>query len=429
MMFRGDRLRVHRRLAHAGRRAALAALLVAAPMVLNHERAAAQRDSYTLDDLKSVEAARDEAQKRLRALERSSASAERETAEIDADLIAAASDSRRREEAAAAAEVRLETLNEELKTARERMVSDRRALDDLLAALMSLGSRRPPALATSPEDTGDAVRAAILMGETAPALKSRADELATRIEDLRRIASQVDAERDLIADSVAALAARRAEIEALAAEKRLKRASLAAETAALSREAERLGREAATLKELLKGLQESAPGRPSRKPSRTDEARPSANPSQTAARDRPNTRGTARPPPAATSSGVALKPTAPVFGEVLVRYGRSRDGVAAQGVTFAARPGAQVVSPLDARIEYAGAFRSYGDVLILDVGDDYLVVLAGLDAIYPETGQWVLAGEPVGRMADRATPPPEFYLEVRRNGDPVDPEGWLEKGA
>ncbi|MEM8920717.1 MAG: peptidoglycan DD-metalloendopeptidase family protein, partial [Pseudomonadota bacterium] len=86
-------------------------------------------------------------------------------------------------------------------------------------------------------------------------------------------------------------------------------------------------------------------------------------------------------------------------------------------------------APLDARVEYAGLFRSYGQILILDVGDSYLVVLAGLGAIYVETGQLVLAGEPVGRMADQKSPPPELYLEVRYNGQPIDPEGWIQRGA
>jgi septal ring factor EnvC (AmiA/AmiB activator) len=99
------------------------------------------------------------------------------------------------------------------------------------------------------------------------------------------------------------------------------------------------------------------------------------------------------------------------------------------GLTLGARSGAQVVAPLDARVEYAGPFRSYGQMLILDVGGDILVVLSGFDALYPEAGQWVLAGEPIGRMADQKSPSPELYLEVRRGGQPVDPDKWLGRGA
>jgi septal ring factor EnvC (AmiA/AmiB activator) len=93
-----------------------------------------------------------------------------------------------------------------------------------------------------------------------------------------------------------------------------------------------------------------------------------------------------------------------------------------------------VIAPLDARVQYAGVFRSYGLMVILDVGGDVLVIVSGLDALYPQAGQWVLAGEPIGRMSDRRgadpkSPSPELYLEVRRKGEPVDPEKWLGRGA
>jgi septal ring factor EnvC (AmiA/AmiB activator) len=112
-------------------------------------------------------------------------------------------------------------------------------------------------------------------------------------------------------------------------------------------------------------------------------------------------------------------------GTRLRRFGQSIDGEKQEGLTLSTRAAAQVVSPLDARVQYSGVFRSYGQMVILDVGNDVLVVVSGLDALYPEAGQWVLAGEPIGRMADRKSPSPELYLEVRRKGQPVDPEKWL----
>jgi septal ring factor EnvC (AmiA/AmiB activator) len=106
----------------------------------------------------------------------------------------------------------------------------------------------------------------------------------------------------------------------------------------------------------------------------------------------------------------------------------------AEGLTLSTRAGAQVIAPLDARVQYAGVFRTYGLMVILDVGGDVLVIVSGLDALYPQAGQWVLAGEPIGRMADkhgadRKSPSPELYLEVRRKGEPIDPEKWLGRGA
>ena len=107
--------------------------------------------------------ARDAAVARLRTLEAKSSAAARALSDIDADLIAAAEDSTAREEAAYSAEEQLMILADESQTASTALSADQAALDDLLAALMTFGSRRPPALAASPEDSAAAVRALILL--------------------------------------------------------------------------------------------------------------------------------------------------------------------------------------------------------------------------------------------------------------------------
>ena len=405
------------------RRLALILLLVAAPGVAQTP-AKTSRDTYTADDLAKVEAARDAALKRLRALEQASKAAAREVSDIDIDLLVAAADSSRREEAANSAEERLMLLSADTDAAREHLTGDEAALEDLLAALMTLGSRRPPALATSPEDAGAAVRAAILMSETAPALSKRAATLKSQIDEFNSLAEQTKKERLTLANEEAALNARREEIAALAAEKRLSSASLATETQSLRAETERLGREAETLRDLLEGLARAAPATPGLKPP----VRPPAAPaiaSVARPRDLPAAApGTPRPPVATAGS-----PLAPAVGARLHKFGEAINGAPQEGITLATRSGAQVIAPMDAKVQYAGVFRTYGLMAILDVGGGVLVIVSGMDALYPEPGQWVLAGEPIGRMAVQKSPSPELYLEVRRNGQPVDPEKWLGRGA
>ncbi|HPI46694.1 MAG TPA: peptidoglycan DD-metalloendopeptidase family protein [Hyphomonadaceae bacterium] len=404
------------------RRLALALMLLATP-ALAQSRAAPK--SFTQDDLKRAEAARDSAVARLRTLEARSSAAARDLGDIDADLIAAAADSTAREEAAYAAEEQLMILADETQTASSSLSADQAALDDLLAALMTFGSRRPPALATSPEDSAAAVRAAILMSDAAPALSRRATELKSQIETLNRLAAETRAQQTNLASATGALAARREEIAALAEEKRRASATLDAETAAARAETRRLATEADTLRELLDSLAKSAPAKPSMKPSagkppvKPTPAKPGAG--------KPSATQPARPPAAVAarpSAGITA-PLQPAVGTRLHRFGQTVDGEKQQGLTLSTRPAAQVIAPLDARVQYSGVFRSYGLMAILDVGNDVLVVVSGLDALFPEAGQWVLAGEPIGRMADRKSPSPELYLEVRRKGQPVDPEKWL----
>ncbi|MEZ5936707.1 MAG: peptidoglycan DD-metalloendopeptidase family protein [Hyphomonadaceae bacterium] len=392
----------------------VALLLLVLPLAADPARGQAA-DTFTVEDLKRVEAQRDAALARLKRLEASADTADREMGDIDRDLLSAAADSRRQEESARAAEARLVLLEADLKVAERRLAEDVASREDLLAALMSLSAHRPPALAASPDDAGSAVRAAILMSEAAPALAKRADDLRGKIVELNRIRTETTRERDRLEVAERALSARKDEIEALADSKRIARSSLENETAGLRAKSEALAREADTLRDLLDALAAEAPRAPGRKP-----AQP--KPAASSPKSSPNVR---TPLP----GGGPGAPTPPVVGDIRVKYGARVNGERQEGLTLTTRPDSLVVAPRDGRIEFAGPFRSYGDMLILDVGGGVLVVMSGLDVIYAETGQLVLAGEPLGRMASRSSPAPELYLEVRRNGEPTDPAAWLSRGT
>jgi septal ring factor EnvC (AmiA/AmiB activator) len=400
-----------------GMSGAMLALLFAT-LALAQPRAAPKR--FTIEDLRAAETARDAALARLSALEEKSAAAARALSEIDADLIAAGADATAREEAAYAAEEQLMILADETQAATLALTADQAALEDLLAALMAFGGRRPPALAASPEDAGAAIRSAILMTDAAPALVERGDELRLRIFDFNALAEETRAEQANYEFATGALGARRAEIAALAEEKRIASAALDAEADAARRAANALAAEAATLKDLLDGLAKAAPPAPSLKPQTA--AKPPAKPPATST---PKPAAAPAPAPAAPSASAAGTPVPPAIGTRLRTFGQTINGLKQEGLTLSTRPAATVVAPLDARVQYSGPFRTYGLMVILDVGGDVLVVISGMDSLYPEAGNLVLAGEPIGRMADRKSPSPELYLEVRRKGQPVDPEKWL----
>ena len=395
---------------------ALILVLLATPAV-GQSRAAPK--TFTQDDLRKAEAARDAALARLRTLEAATDDATREATAINADLIAAASDATAREEAAYAAEEQLMLLADESRQAGGALAKDQAALEDLLAALMTFNARRPPALAAKPDDVSSAVRAAILMSDAAPALSGRAEELRNQLVEINQLESTTRAQQAYLASATGALEARREEINALSTEKRRALASLDSETTAARASAKRLADEAATLRELLDKLAKAAPPTPSLKPG----TKPSTKP---AASTKPGVRPEAKPPVVAAKPSTGA-PLNPVVGSPLRRFGRVIDGEKQEGLTLAARPGATVIAPRDARVQYSGLFRTYGEMVILDVGGDVLVVISGMETLFPEAGQWVLAGEPIGRMADRKSPSPELYLEVRRKGQPVDPETWLAK--
>ncbi|MDY8110108.1 peptidoglycan DD-metalloendopeptidase family protein [Fulvimarina sp. 2208YS6-2-32] len=139
--------------------------------------------------------------------------------------------------------------------------------------------------------------------------------------------------------------------------------------------------------------------------------------------------------PSAPFSTLKGRLNPPVAGRRLVAFGERDDiGRHATGASYASRSGDVVTAPADAKVLYSGPFRSYGEVLILDAGDDYHIVLAGMDRIDVETGQFVSAGEPIAAMgsrrvasassADFDTGGHALYVEFRNNGRPVDPSAW-----
>jgi septal ring factor EnvC (AmiA/AmiB activator) len=148
-----------------------------------------------------------------------------------------------------------------------------------------------------------------------------------------------------------------------------------------------------------------------------------------------------RPFPAGPDTAALVMPAR---GRVVRLYGqRDDDGASSKGISISTRAAAQVVAPYDGRIAYAGTFRSYGQILIIEHGGRYHTLLAGVDRIDAVVGQWVLAGEPIGVMSGGSTAAaagastsdsageaqghPELYLELRRNGQPINPLPWLAK--
>jgi septal ring factor EnvC (AmiA/AmiB activator) len=122
--------------------------------------------------------------------------------------------------------------------------------------------------------------------------------------------------------------------------------------------------------------------------------------------------------------------TAPVAGSVVRPYGSDTDAGPASGVVYQAPPNARVVSPCGGRVVFAGPFRSFGLLTIVDCGTGYHFVMSGLDRLDAQVGQNVQPGEPMGAMPgwdpqNPGTAPPTLYLELRKDGVPVDPAPFL----
>jgi septal ring factor EnvC (AmiA/AmiB activator) len=254
----------------------------------------------------------------------------------------------------------------------------------------------------------------------------RAAEALDRLDALTALRAEIATEQGALDSAETELSTQGAQIAALIAARTRELERLRSDSAERAAAAAALASQARTLRELVAALEARAgdytPETPGGRPDRTPT--PRLKPARAHVG--------ANPPPFVPQTGRFADArgslTPPTTGVIVARYGERSGADAREGMVFRTRAGALVISPFDARVEYAGPFRGYGQLLILSVGDDYHLVLAGVGAIYGEAGQTVLAGEPIGEMAEGPDAARELYVEIRKDGQPIDPGPWWRGG-
>jgi len=329
-------------------------------------------------------------------------------------------------------ETRLKTLDDQQRGIRARLADRRAAIAEILAALQRMGHRPPPVVFVGPEDALQSVRTAMTLGAVLPEMRDRAEALALELGELVRVRKEIAEERNRLSRDVVALGDDRQRMTVLIEErqKRLGEVEKAVETE--RQQAVALANDADTLKDLIFKLERNldGPSRSARAAARVSEGKAAAESrTQLAALKDPGRLG----PAVAFASARGLLPF-PVNGVKIREFGVT-DGLGGseKGISFATRAGAEVTAPCDGWVVYAGPFRSYGKLLILNAGGGYHVLIAGMERISVDLGQFVLTGEPVASMgsgppgaAALATGPsqPVLYVEFRKDGTPVDPSPW-----
>jgi septal ring factor EnvC (AmiA/AmiB activator) len=336
--------------------------------------------------LTQVERDRSAANARATQLRRDADAARRDVTALDQRLTEAATRRAEAEAAVATTEQRADILRTRLAASSARYANERDALEAALITA-ALSSRRA--------EIG-AVRAGIVARAMAPGLQQRVRATSAALDKGRMLDRSITQHQLELTVAQAAIESEREEVTRLAAQRRAAQTRLVADATAAERRAQQFAAEARSLRELAQ---------------RVAAQRPSATPTNPG-----------------TSAGATLPTSwlAPASGQIVRNYGASvAGGPPSQGVAVRTRAGAQVVAPAAGEVAYAGLFRSYGQVLILNVDGGYALVFTGLDALSARTGETVRAGQAIGGMAASDTPAPELYVEVRRNGQPVDPARWL----
>ena len=116
----------------------------------------------------------------------------------------------------------------------------------------------------------------------------------------------------------------------------------------------------------------------------------------------------------------------PVVGKINVTFGQpDHSGERSLGLSIRATPGATVISPSKGKVVFAGPFKGLGNLLIIEFSDKLHILLGGLEKIFIPVGQKVLEGEPVGIISSLKINDKILYLELRKNGQAINPLPWL----
>jgi murein hydrolase activator len=363
----------------------------------------ARGQSSAEQELKRLEVEKATREKRVGALVDNANRAATEAENLRRRLVAEAANRDRLEREVERTEIRLITMRRSEREASAKLLANRAALEDVVIALIAMERDRPPALAVRPDNAAQAARAAILMGEVAPILESRAREAAQAIAALRNLRQSVLMQNDRYREANARLQSARQTIGALIEQRRALQARLLRDAQTERGRIAEIVRRSGDLRDLVTRLGGTLP-------SVGDDGRQKG-------------------PAFATGFERARGQISyPAAGSIVIGFGgRLKEGGLSEGITIRTRRAAQVISPYDGEVEFAGPFRSYGRVLIINVGSGYHVVLAGLAATYAEAGQEVLAGEPLGEMATDTRIIPDLYMEVRQASEPRNPTLWLKR--
>lgn len=334
---------------------------------------------------------------------------------LTSELVNAAKTEREASEKIVESEEKLKKLYDEKSKVDQNLKNRRAEFAEVLAVLERMGLNPPPAILVEPDDALKSVRSAALLGTLVPEMREKTMALSASLKDLTNIETSIKSERDEMKNQVQLQAEQQKRLALLLTEKAKLQQTSETELSAQRKAILELSEKARSLEELLAELD-----RQSRQQA-TGGAAIGDGTELTRDLDFEGKRGSL---------------FLPASGKIVQKFGANNG--AALGDIVETLPGAVVTAPVDSVVAYAGAFRSYGELVILDTGQNYHILLAGMDKINVSQGQFLLSGEPLGTMGsqqigsvaslDIGKSAPMLYIEFRKQGKPVNPAPWWVAG-
>ncbi len=365
------------------------------------------------------------------------AAAQADAQRLVGDRVATTAALRGLEDATAQAETEMDTLAKRRADAQARMVERTATLGSLLPLVERMALYPAETLLAVPARPDAAVSGLLVLKGLARQLETDAEALRQEQANVARLTTDVTAQQQRLADAQAAQTAKAAALDQQLADAQARGRDAQDDIAEANRAAAEQAAKADSLRSALAAIEaarQQAEARARAEAAEAERRRQAAakdtdRKRQAATADAARRRAEALAQPAGPGLDTTRQIGAPVAGTMVRGFGDPSDAGPAQGVSYQAPPAARVSASCTGRVVFAGPFRSYGLLVILDCGGGYNIVLAGLARLDVQVGRALQQGEPVGVMpsGDPRVPAqrPVLYVEVRHNGLAINPSPFL----
>lgn len=377
-----------------------------------------------------------------------------ELAKLNKQLINAAGTIQSDEEKTTKMEKELAQLEKDYAVLQDDFSKEHKNLSSVLASMQNLALYPSETLVVQPLSPVEIIQSAILMRGSIPHIYEKSDKLKQDLEKLTQQKNKLQQALKNLEKQKQSLQNKQAQIKKLAEQKNAIRKQVEQESVELKTQADKLASQAADLKELVEKLEKDENLKRRRqveikkaaKKRQEEELRKLQEEQIKRIKER-KSKGLSDEYGNTYQSDLSddmedIKPQAgsyltdfasakgrlsrPASGEIITSYGSELSkGVTSKGIVIKTRPNAQIIAPYDGSVIFSGPFKGYGNLIIIDHGKEYVSLLAGMSETDIQTGQMLLAGEPVGIMPDSDTA--KLYMEIRKDQNPINPEPWLEK--
>lgn len=325
-------------------------------------------------------------------------------------------------------EKELEQLQQDLKAAEASFTLEDEHLIKTLSALQNLALKPTESLFVQPLTPVEIIRSAMLLRETVPQLEENANRIKAQLDKIEKQKQQVEAQVKKIINQKEQMEQEHAELKSMMKRKSALRNSIENKSEEAKKKVTKLAAQAQDLRDLLDKLEKERQEK-LRKEQEAERKRLAEEKRKKKEEEKQRADLIKFKPQSIKEIGENFikakgKLPLPARGQIVTRYGEeTAKGVTSKGIIVKTRPQAQVVAPFDGNVIFAGPFRGYGNVIIIEHGKGYLSLMAGLDTVDCELGQMLLAGEPIGLMPEDDS---KLYVEIRKDNHPINPLTWIK---